>query len=396
MFESITLTTHNKHDSIKPLDIGLLVECMLFYGKTTVIANYHILDQLFRYFGGDKLLILIKEEFLKIVYTESWLGVITNTENNIQYHGVTPFSSPQHQFQNELRKICIQIQGADGKGRRLARKIQNYIQVKQHDPLILKGATESFLNQRYIESSAQLIINELLPEIKNSSPFEFKTSQTNKGIEIETNLNFTEINRIYHRRVDPKHSSISQAFILSHLLTLEEELYFASSHLSELACSNLSARLGTNKIDYLIAKSKKSSQQLENFKDNVFSEVKSIREAVNTNQIDLDALITVLEKSRRFKKWIIGVPSDANLFKSYHDEITRGTFFESLPGKMIKLSLFTGLGTIAENLLPGGALIGISLGALDTFLFDKLVAGWKPNQFINDCKSIVPGKDDLE
>ncbi|NGX49639.1 MAG: hypothetical protein K940chlam5_01238 [Candidatus Anoxychlamydiales bacterium] len=68
MLESITITRQNKLSTSYPLDIGSLIECMIFYGKTTIVANYFILDQLFHYFGGDKLLRLLKEEYLHIVY----------------------------------------------------------------------------------------------------------------------------------------------------------------------------------------------------------------------------------------------------------------------------------------------------------------------------------------
>ena len=31
-----------------------------------------------------------------------------------------------------------------------------------------------------------------------------------------------------------------------------------------------------------------------------------------------------------------------------------------------------------------GTAVGLGLGALDTFYLDKLISGWKPNQFIED------------
>jgi len=39
MFEPITFSRQNKYDTINPLDIGWLVEWMLFYNKVTGIAN---------------------------------------------------------------------------------------------------------------------------------------------------------------------------------------------------------------------------------------------------------------------------------------------------------------------------------------------------------------------
>ena len=74
-----------------------------------------------------------------------------------------------------------------------------------------------------------------------------------------------------------------------------------------------------NKIDYLIERSAKSSRNLQNFNEFVFNDVKAIREAVNVNQVNLEDLFKALEQSRKFKKWLHGLPPDAHLFKSYHE-----------------------------------------------------------------------------
>ena len=65
MFDSITFFNKNPTDPSNPLDIGGLVECMLFYGKTIVVANASILRQLFTYFGINRVIELIEEELLE-------------------------------------------------------------------------------------------------------------------------------------------------------------------------------------------------------------------------------------------------------------------------------------------------------------------------------------------
>jgi hypothetical protein len=75
MFKSITFFNQNTTDTFNPLDIGALVECMLFYGETSVIANQSILRQLFTYFGVDRVVELIEENLLNIIYTETNVGV---------------------------------------------------------------------------------------------------------------------------------------------------------------------------------------------------------------------------------------------------------------------------------------------------------------------------------
>ncbi|BAN34389.1 hypothetical protein SCD_n00542 [Sulfuricella denitrificans skB26] len=386
MFESITFFNQNKTDTSNPLEIGALVECMLFYGETSVVANQSILRQLFTYFGIDRVIELIEEELLNIIYTETNVCVLTRTINGTEYHDTGQVSSPQHTYQDELRKICIDVIGKAGKGRRTAQRIQGLIKVRNHENIILEGARKSFADQEYINYSAKSIIRSLIPEKINVDDIIFQTEQTDSGIVIATNINFAALNQVYHKYVPPTHSTINPALILSHTLDVESELYFSSNNLSEIATSGLSANLISHKINYLLEKSIKSSEKLKDFQGFVFNDARSLREAINKKQIDLDDLMLVLKNARKFKKWIIGVEPDQNLIKSYYSEVTKKTIVDKLPGKSVRWGIFTGAGIIADVLVTGGigTVVGIGLGALDTFYLDKLISGWRPNQFIED------------
>jgi hypothetical protein len=386
MFESITFFNQNKTDTTNPLDIGALVECMLFYGRTSVVANQSILRQLFTYFGVDRVIELIEEGLLNIIYTETNVGVLTQTINGAEYHDVGKFSSPQHTYQDELRRICIDVIGKSGKGRRTAQRIQGLIKVRNHENIILEGARKSFADQEYINYSAKSIIRSLIPENINVDDVVFQTEKTGSGIAIATNINFSELNKVYHKYVPPTHSTINPALILSHTLDVESELYFSSNNLSEIATSGLSANLISHKINYILEKSIKSSEDIKDFQGFVFDDAKSLGEAINKKLIDLDDLILVLKNSRKFKKWIISIEPDQDLIKSYYSEVTKKTIVDKLPGKSVRWAIFTGAGIIADGLATGGlgTAAGIGLGALDTFYLDKLISGWKPNQFIED------------
>lgn len=386
MFKSITFFNQNTTDTSNPLDIGALVECMLFYGETSIVANQGILRQLFKYFGVDRVIELIEENILNINYTETNVGVITRTINGIEQHDIGQFSSPQHTYQDELRKICIDVIGKTGKGRRTAQRIQSLIKVKNHENIILEGARKSFIDQDYINYSAKSIIQSLVPEKINLDGVVFQTIKSDGCFIVSTNINYLALNQIYHKYTPPSHSTINSALILSHALNVESELFFSSNNLSEIATSGLSANLISHKINYLLEKSIKSAKKIKDFQNFVFDEAKSIKEAVNKNQIDIDALIKVIKNSQKFKKWILGVDHDQDLIKNYYAEVTKKTIVDKLPGKSVRWGIFTSAGLIADAIATGGlgTAIGLSLGALDAFYLDKLISGWKPNQYIED------------
>lgn len=118
MFERITFRQHDKFDADSPIDIGLLLESMLFYKKTSVISNGPaILKQLIRTFGFDDLNELIDRGILEVIYSETMTGIHTNTApNGFELHDTVIFSSPQHSFPIEVRKACVEITGKEKGG----------------------------------------------------------------------------------------------------------------------------------------------------------------------------------------------------------------------------------------------------------------------------------------
>lgn len=187
MFESITITGHH-YNIKKQLDMGSLVEAMLLYGKVTVVVNFDILVQIFQYFGDDNVFRLLSEKYLDIVYLESFLGIMKYKETYKEFHRVTQFSSPQHQFQDKLNEICIGAKGKTGAGRRLALRLGKYFRVSRDTAFVLEGAKDAILNPRYLKSSAQIVIQELVPNLISSKYQEFKAYETDKGFIIETDL----------------------------------------------------------------------------------------------------------------------------------------------------------------------------------------------------------------
>ncbi|MGR9099979.1 MAG: hypothetical protein ACU826_05365 [Gammaproteobacteria bacterium] len=390
MFDKITFTTQNKHDGVNPIDLGRLAECMLFYQSTYIVAGQGMLNQLIRFFGVENLLELIDLGALKIIYTESILGVHTRTENGNQFHDVVEISSPNHLYHDVLRKQCIASVNKSGKGRRLANKIQDKIVVTNHDHIILEGARHSILDQQYISQAAKSVLSSKLNNTANISQLEFFTEKTDRGIVVSTNANFLALNQIYHKIVPPEHSSITPASLLTDVIELEKELYFASSNVSEIASSHISSELAAIKFDYIFKQSQQTEEKVVGFNSIVFDNARDLRDAVNTGKVSSDDLVQVIRKAAKFKGWLQELESSSDLLKEYYEAVTKKSKLDKLPGKSARFTLFTALGLSADAAFTGGlgTIAGVSLGVLDTFYLDKIVAGWKPNQFIE--KDVLP------
>jgi hypothetical protein len=111
---------------------------------------------------------------------------------------------------------------------------------------------------------------------------------------------------------------------------------------------------------------------------------RAIREAVNSGAVPFVSVIRLLESADKFRHWLQQQPVDASLVRAYYQETIKDSWADKLPTKSVRWGVFTGLGLAVDALGAGGlgTAAGVAISAVDSFLADKLVKGWKPHQFI--------------
>ena len=96
-------------------------------------------------------------------------------------------------------------------------------------------------------------------------------------------------------------------------------------------------------------------------------------------------VIALVEGAQKFRDWVsVQSSKNTDLRKAYLQEISRLGWTDSLPRKSVRWGIFTGAGIAVSALATPivGIAASIGLSTLDYFLLDKLVQGWKPNQFV--------------
>lgn len=386
MFESVLFRRQSNLPNESPIDIGSLIEAMIFYGRTTLVVDREILGYVLHTFGINAFIEFLSEGLLSVSYTETMSGIRTETDaGGHQLHDPVILSSPQHSFPDELRKICIEIVGKDGKGRRLARRIEPLIKVVHHDNMTADGARTSILDERYLKSATEHILSALIPNTSFDG-IEFMAEPVDGRLRIHSNLNFVALNQAYHQLIPPTHSSITPAYLLNHLFDAECDLYFASMHLSEMVTRPLNTGLLSHRLNYLIQRRAQSEANVSRFQSIVFADARAVAAAVRDGNASPSDFLPVLKHSQRFKSWLSSKPYDADLLAEYYKAITSKSLVEKLPGKSARFAIFTGAGITADFLVPSGlgTAAGVALGALDTFVMDNFLKGWNPSQFIED------------
>lgn len=112
----------------------------------------------------------------------------------------------------------------------------------------------------------------------------------------------------------------------------------------------------------------------------------TIAQAVDGEAHAFREIETLLDRREPFAAAVRNRPIDMSLAKAYFDEIGKTSWLTHGPGKVVRFSLVTGAGIATGALMTpvAGVVAGTALGAVDTFVVDKLIKG-------NACRAFVEG-----
>lgn len=98
-------------------------------------------------------------------------------------------------------------------------------------------------------------------------------------------------------------------------------------------------------------------------------------------------LIKLLQKKERFSNWLKSIEPDQTILNEYVRSIDSPSKTDKISIKTGRFVLFTGGGLLIDALSGGatmgvGTFAGLGISGFDTFMVDKLVNNWRPNQFV--------------
>lgn len=356
------------------MDLGLIAEALVFYQDTHVVANHPSLDFLLRAMTPEVFIEMLESGYLNVTYEPGYMAVATTkTGTGHEWHtaryaqNITRDPLPEW-----LPKLFREIIGTPGKSERMADRALRKIGIAGHSAQLLDEAMTEFTNPDYTEPAADVILRTLAPTYIHSGPLIFEVSRNGDMLIVHSNIDFLK-------------ASSSPASLLGWLLEVKVDLFFAAKFGAEIASDHMNAKLMQLRLNTALARYGDSQLAIERFQEFVFNDARAIGQAVTSGGRTFRDLIRILERARKFKGWLRDKPLDADLLKQYFEETTKPTWIDSLPCKSYRWFILSGLGLAIEALGAEGlgTAAGLALSAADTFLLDKLLRGWKPNQFVN-------------
>ena len=299
-------------------------------------------------------------------------------------HDFIVYDAVRHHLQNCLPQLLKELIGQQGKARRIAERFKNTIALSRYSPSVNDQALEDITNSDYVREAVSRLVQYLAPGGRIPTPFVFEVTQHGAAVRVRTNLDFPALNKVYHERVSPTHSTLAVPYLLSFLQDARSDLQVASSNGSELAISQATSIIAAARLEKLMKGRVRSEGNLSLFQEFVFEGGRAIREVINSGQRNMQDVVSLVASAQKFRRWVSNQPEDVDLRRAYLSEVTKVGWTDKLPRKAVRWGLFTAAGTALSAL--GGPVAGtaaaIGLSALDTFIIEKLALGWKPNQFV--------------
>lgn len=375
MFQAITIKS--KETSGQQIDIGFLAECLLFYENINLLGDKNTLPELFDLCGINEVRELIKNGRLNLFVREDIIGASSFGNDLFDLQTWKSDAIKQEKILNETFESLI---GKSNESNKLTQEFMELTKPFEYNDGILEEIKSDLQDKDYISKAISSCINFWNPN-KKINPQEIQAQYFESGqfgpfttYKFETNINLEEF------------KDVNASSVILNIAEARGDIHIASHFNSEIADKPIYSSLIRDRINTLINKFEKNEQGISSFQEIILPDYKPIGGSIRNNEIQFRDFIKLLEKSEKFRDWLQKVDDDKNVISEYHKAVISETWADKLPSKGVRFLVFTGAGLATDALLTGGlgTGIGIALGAGDNFIVDKLIKGWKPNQFIDD------------
>jgi hypothetical protein len=384
MFNHIVLRRSREGNSITA---GQIAEALLYYQQIHLIIDQGTISNLAKKISLNGVLNLIRRPEVTAVYCEEMLATNTSTHANTQFHSYIAFmvagfeqknlNTPAERLEFDLVRQGLEIKEV----RKFVKEFLKLVPVKNFssDYYISGGipdaAQKDFLDVPYIRTALKEALSNTQGGYELSHDFKFEVINSNQGFCIFTDIDFQLINQ---RRLNYQYplEPLTLAHLLSNILDSRADLVLASHYGGDFITSNLNSSIIKVQHEELLRRTNLNIETQKQFTELTLPNTPTLAEVIDSGERTFDEFLRLLDRSTRFKDWLGTVNPDESLIHRYLKDVSSEGWIERLPSKSVRYVLTSAIA--ASN-----PIAGTVSGLFDTFLMDKIFAGWRPNHFIS-------------
>lgn len=379
--------TINIHFNSQQHTAGQLAECLLFYDQVNLIAQIDDMAKLITTIGFDELAEL-SHFGLRIITTDSTLGILPFPDfHNPNEVRVNPFTLQNedlaHRYLSKSINTALHITGAElethiaklGSATKLY-SLGDNITKHIHQEALSPFAIRLLYNELELKGAGHLLLNGTL---------HYQFTGNDESIKLESNMNdllvAREIEQLQVRPVLDHNRFLLN--LATSMVFLQQSAYYEGEMMTTTS-EERTVALKLNSLQEVVSNGQEDIQLVQKLTN---PEYDSIASALDNGRKSYRELIQLLEKAQRFKEWKQSIPDEADFITEYSKAVaieskwTDNVFVKS--GRWLTTSIIGAIPLV-------GTIAGPAASAIDTFVLDKIMKKWTPNQFLQtDVREFV-------
>lgn len=383
MFEKITLKSSENDLALNSADIA---EALFFYQNVHLILEYGSILQIIKEIGCDLFIEVLRRPNVTATYITQILGTHTVKTQTFDKHGFVAINyAGQHKKQPKNKKDLLYLRLINhGLDKISVKKFCNFFFTKcpskeySSDFFIKNGiinvSNELIYDEELIKKIVRIILQEYAEKSSPIYNYTYQILPDKKGFSIISDIDYEKINNFPSNK--SRNVKIDNVQIANKVLHSNTDLILASHYGSEFKTSNINSQIIECRYQGIFKKLRKNQNDILNFQQVINSEGRNIHASISSRNKSFEEFLKFLDKSEKFRNWAQSLNPDSNLVQEYIKDISETAFIETMPMKTYRYALAGIAGVI-------NPVAGLAFSAADSFIFSKLLSGWKPNHFIN-------------
>ena len=383
MFEKIYI----RREDARPDNVawGRVAEALLFYETVVLECSTDWLSNAAPKVGYEVLEELISNFGLKLVVSKAFLGVSTNTQGlrppTYGFHYLA-LIGPERENPESDAEFIERIAKSDDEKRllRLCEIRETPFPSTKNDPL--QFAVNDFSRRNISSEDFKIIIESIAPTFRTPDDFYLygKQATSDGQFLLHSNLKLSELRRAL---AISRETPIGFADLMSMYLQARVQMSSCALFGCDFDADDIVWQFFSSRLKEIVQKVEKNKDEIHLFQREEFHGGRKISETIDFGHRSMKEFLLVLEAAKKFKQFLNQLDGNRRLTSDYIASISSSSWLEKMPAKLARFATFTGGGHIIDS-LGGGGLANLALSAFETFLLDKIVNKWKPNQFVDD------------
>lgn len=375
-------------------DVGRVLESLLYYRRVHLVLDMQSFSGLAMALGLKRLQTLLKNDDVTATFTGEFPAVATDSKGTMKSHR-SVFAKHLGDDPNDERPLKLAFNMLKNQTRFQGVKIRDLkpifslLSVADYDKML---GGQKHVNDRFcsLATDTQTLRIALAMEAELSARDYDQSSIANLKIEAHNfDGEILVLSDVEPHTLIGRESDFGWGNVLSTLQDYAIDATISQRQSTDLVGSSEIRDLAIHRIDLSLQRAHRSAKQIEGFQNVVFEGAGGLADAYNRGAISFEDALRLIDRSTKFREWLVGLSPDSDVLTEYHAAIAKDGITDKLPVAAVRFAFFTASGAGIDALTGGsgiGTAAGVSLSAFDTFVIDRLLKGWRPNMFVEVAK----------